>query len=430
MLLRFKFSNTLSFQAEQELSLVAAPLADGAKGILRPAAVKAGVLPVVGIYGANASGKTNVIKALSFMDSAVEDSYRRWKPDGAIPRRAFRLSAQAASAPSSFVIDFLIDGIRHQYGFVVDSNAVLDEWLYVYPNNKRQAWFVRRHGKSIAFGAKLPGANRTIEELTRPNSLFLSTAAQNNHEALKRVYKWFSDQLNYVDADRFRLLERTAELCLDEGFRGIVSRILKQADLGIAGINVRKEALPDRFLPAIKAFLSELKRPSETEELPDLSEVTRPAVEFLHHGERGLVPFPLSQESRGTSVFWSLLGPIVEALNAGAVIAVDELDAHLHPLLALRLIELFQSPQYNGSGAQLIFTTHNTNLLKALRRDQIWFTEKDDAGRSTLYPLTDFKPRQDENLQNGYLQGRYGAIPFVDSEGLWKTFETTHAEKQ
>lgn len=428
MLLRFKFSNTLSFQAEQELSLVAARLADGAEGILRPAAVKEGVLPVVGIYGANASGKTNVINALSFMDSAVENSYRRWKPDGDIPRRAFRLSAQMGSAPSSFVIDFLIDGIRHQYGFAVDSKAVQEEWLYVYPNNKRQAWYVRRQGKPITFSAKLPGANRTIEELTRPNSLFLSTAAQNNHEALKRVYRWFSNQVICVPPHRFP--GRTAALCADKGLRRVVLQILKQADLGIADINIKRETIPDEFRSPIRAFLSELKPQSYPETLPSRSRETGKTVEFLHRGEQGLVPFPLSQESRGTSAFWSLLGPIVEALNAGAVIAVDELDAHLHPLLALRLIELFQSPKYNRSGAQLIFTTHNTNLLKALRRDQIWFTEKDDAGRSTLYPLTDFKPRQDENLHNGYLQGRYGAIPFVDSEGLWKTLETAYAEKQ
>lgn len=387
MLLRFRFSNVLSFRSEQELSFVAAPLADRAAMLIPSTAAQYGVLPALGIFGANASGKTNVLKALAFMSSAVEHSYRAWDPAGGIPRQPFKLSRPALEEPSTLAVDFLLNGIRHQYGFVVDSNVVCEEWLYVYPNGKKQAWFIRKHDSPISFSSKMHGENRAIEALTRPNSLFLSTAAQNNHGALTPVYRWFSDQLDFVYADRQGLAGRTASLCSEAAVRSAISEILSQADLGILGI----EALPK--------------------------------LKLSHRTDGPPVLFDLDDESRGTAAFVSLLGPVLDTRRQGGLIAIDELDAHLHPLLALRLIELFTSREHNKSGAQLIFTTHDTNLFKALRRDQIWFTEKKDDGASTLYPLTDFKPRRDENLQNGYLQGRYGAIPFVDPETLWRAIE-------
>lgn len=423
MLLRFRFSNMLSFRTEQELSFVAAMLTDKTDIPIQPTAVKEAILPVIGIYGANASGKTNVIRGLSFMCSAVEDSHRQWEPNRGIPRKAFGLNARARNQPSTFVVDFLLQNVRHEYGFVVDSQTVHQEWLYVYPNNKRQAWFVRTQGAPITFSSKMQGENRAIEALTRPNSLFLSSAAQNNHEALTPIYRWFSDRLDFIYADRTQLKNRTASLCADEAFRSTVSNILKHADLGIAAINVKQESMPDELKPAFKAFFSALKSESRIDEIADPTEMMRSTVEFLHTAEGEPVPFRFNQESHGTTAFLSLLGPALQALHQGSIVAIDELDAHLHPLLASRLIELFNSKQHNRLGAQLVFTTHDTNLFRALRRDQLWFTEKDHDGSSTLYPLTDFKPRRDESLQNGYLQGRYGAIPFIDTATFWNALD-------
>lgn len=426
MLLRFRFANVLSFREEQDLSFAAASIAGTEGAVVSSPVTKHGVLPVIGIYGANASGKTNVIRALAFMYSAVENSYRRWKPDGGIPRRPFQLSNTARQEASSFAADFMLHGIRHEYGFVVDSNVVQQEWLYVYPNGKRQAWFVRKQGAAMIFSSKMQGENRAIEALTRPNSLFLSTAVQNNHEALTPIYQWFCGQLKYISADRSEFSQHTATLCAEDAFRSVISRILAQADLGIAGINITKKQMREEFKSALRAFLTALDiRESDASDNPEPSDLS---VEFLHLSEGEPVVFPIGQESHGTTAFLTLIGPILEALRDGGVIAVDELDAHLHPLLALRIIELFTNSDYNRNGAQLIFTTHDTNLFKALRRDQIWFTEKKSDGSSTLYPLTDFRPRRDENLQSGYLQGRYGAVPFIDAESLWKALELQHAE--
>lgn len=428
MLLRFQFSNVLSFREPQELSFLAANISDTSGAIFASPAAKQGVLPAIGIYGANASGKTNVMRALSFMESAIENSYRKWEPDGDIPRRPFRLSSSATQEPSSFAVDFLLRGIRHEYGFVVDSRVVQQEWLYVYPNNKKQAWFVRKQGDPMSFSSKMQGENRAIEALTRPNSLFLSTAAQNNHEALTPVYRWFSDQLDSIYADRTEWTQHTAALCADDSFRSLISSILAQADLGIAGVYVTQEPMPDELKDALKAFYTVLSTRTGAADLPDPTEPARPKVEFLHRSDGEPIVFPFAQESQGTTAFLTLLGPVLKALRSGGFIAIDELDAHLHPLLALRVIELFTNSEYNRKGAQLVFTTHDTNLFRALRRDQIWFTEKNNDGSSTLYPLTDFKPRRDENLHSGYLQGRYGAIPFIDAESLWQALDFQHAE--
>ncbi|MBL8232988.1 MAG: ATP-binding protein [Bryobacterales bacterium] len=413
MLLRFRFSNFLSFRTEQELSFVAAPLKDRADTVRQFGAVKHGVLTAAGIFGANASGKTNVLKALSFMRAAVEDSHRTWKPDGGVPRQAFRLTAQTLTEPSTFEVDFLLNGIRHHYGFVIDSQLVRQEWLFVYPNNKRQAWFERSVGTPIRFSSKMQGENRTIEGFTRPNSLFLSTAAQNNHAALIPVYRWLSEQEVYVHADRV-LANMAANRSADASLRSVVADALRQADLGIAGLNVRAEEPP----PAL---------PAQSEEAPDFQDSARHRIDFRHRSDGPPVTFSIEQESRGTVAFLSLLGPVLEALRKGGLVAIDELDAHLHPLLAARLIELFTSPELNRKGAQLIFTTHDTNLLECLRKDEVWLTEKKEDGSSTLYSLSEFKSKRGENLQSGYLQGRYGAIPVVAAETLWKALRNPHA---
>lgn len=426
MLLRFRFSNFLSFRTEQELSFVASPLKDRAETVREFGAVKSGVLTAAGIFGANASGKTNVLKALSFMGAAVENSYRRWKPDGGVPRQAFQLSAQTLSEPSTFEVDFLLDETRHRYGFVVDSQRVRQEWLFVYPNNKRQAWFERSVGAPIRFSSKMQGENRTIEGLTRPNSLFLATAAQNNHPALTPVYRWFSERAGYVHADRLLALI-SANRFSDASLRSVLEDALKQADLGIAGISVRKEEPPAELKDALRAFYSALPPRATSEEAPDFQDFARQTIDFMHRTDGPPVTFPIEQESRGTVAFLGLLGPVLETLRDGGLVTIDELDAHLHPLLAARLIELFTSPEFNRKGAQLIFTTHDTNLLECLRRDEIWLTEKKEDGSSTLYSLADFKSSRGEDLQSGYLQGRYGAIPFVDAETLWKALRNPHA---
>jgi uncharacterized protein len=418
VLLRFRFSNFRSFRAEQELSLIAGPFTDLPDVVLHPAGLKEGVLPGAAIYGANASGKTNVIQAMAFMASAVSLSHREWSPDGPIPRDPFMEDEESRRKPSEIEADFLLAGVRHRYGFRVDSEAVLEEWLYVYPKGKKQTWFHRKRGNPIVFSNKMPGENRTIENLTRHNSLFLSAAAQNAHEALLPIFTWLCGLL-FVIGRRSKYHQYTARLCSKLDYKTEIERLVSVADLGIAEMSVEeiKVKFTDKTFDKIASIL---KLPNE----PD------PVIRLLHRLGNTTVPFNMDQESDGTLAYLALLGPAVDAIKKGTPLLIDELDASLHPLLAIQLLRLFNTPASNPKGAQLIFNTHDTNLLSSgvLRRDQIWFTEKGNDATSHLYPLSDFKPRRQENLQNGYLQGRYGAIPFINPDAFLRRFEADRVQ--
>ena len=418
MLLRFRFSNFRSFRTEQELSLVAGPFTDLPGVVRHSAGAREGILPGAAIYGANGSGKSNAIKAFSFMSSAVTFSQRNWNPEGPVPREPFIADEESRREASEFEADFLLAGVRYRYGFRVDSEVVLEEWLHVYPKGKKQTWFHRKRGTPIAFSKKMLGANRTIEALTRKNSLFLSAAAQNNHEALLPVYGWLAGIL-FVDDDRRQYLVHTANLCAHSDYKSEIAKLVSVADLGIADVVVEQVKLPDQM----RALGEAIKTIFKAEEGPFAE--TRTEVRLLHRFADKAVSFDNSQESDGTIAFLSLLGPVVDALKKGVPLLIDELDASLHPLLAIELIRLFNTPSSNPNGAQLIFNTHDTNLLGSgvLRRDQIWFTEKGSDASSHLFALSDFKPRRQENLQNGYLQGRYGAIPFINPDAFLLRFE-------
>jgi hypothetical protein len=379
------------------------------------------VLPVAAIYGANASGKTAVIRAIGFMADAVRWSHAHWLPDAPVPVEPFL--GESKTTPSEFVVDFLLAGIRHQYGFSADSQAICREWLYVYPKGKRQLWFERGAGVPISFGAKMPGENRLIEGLVRKNSLFLSAAAQNNHAALAAIHNWFSQLLSPVTPQDWRFVGRfglhgaeLAQLCTDKTAKALVAQLLSYADLGICDVLIEDAKLPEVTKSLFEALRPGLPVIARTLSLPE----TLPTVRLVHRvGDNG-VPFEPEQESKGTVAYLSLLVPMLSVLKNGGVLCVDELDASLHPLITPRVLRPFIDPATNPRNAQLIFNTHDTNLLSSgeLRRDQIWFTEKDVEGTSHLYPLTDYKPRRQENLGNGYLQGRYGAIPFVHPDLL------------
>ena len=425
MLLRFRVSNFRSFRTEQTLSMVAGPIRDRVETVFHPPGVEDGVLPVAAIYGANASGKTNVILALQFMRAAVQNSHARWEPDKPIQLEPF---AGESASPTTLAVDFLLDGIRYQYGFSMSPEAVLEEWVFAYPLGKKQTWFARKNGKPISFSAKLAGDNRTIERLTRPNSLFLSAAAQNNHEALSPIFRCFSRSLSFVVGERSEVRRQTIALCQDAAFRDKLAGLLSLADLGIADLLVEDAVMPEsgrELAHKLGSFLQgAFKIPFNLHE--------RKEVHFLHRIGDSTLPFREEQESKGTIAFLSLLAPVLRALDGGGVVCVDELDDSLHSLLAMEVIRLFSDAKRNPKSAQLIFNTHDTNLLSAdvLRRDQIWFTEKARDGASQLYPLTDFKPRREENLESGYLQGRYGAIPFLNPDSFLAPGDDSHEEER
>jgi uncharacterized protein len=391
VLIQFRVENHRSLRDEQTLSLVAGSEAAGGH-VLRGAGASEALVPVAAIYGANASGKSNVLSAINFMVRSVRDSQRRWEVE-AVPVEPFLLSRKQ-DEPSLYEADFLHGEIRMRYGFRVSLARVEAEWLFAWPHGRRSTLFERERD-AFSFGKALRGENEAIRQLTRTNSLFLSAAAQNNHQLLLPVFR---------QVGRWRLAEpqrprpTTASLALSKALaagspdRDAVLRLLREADTGIVDAVVKQATDWD----------SEDK------------------LELWHRAfDESLVPLPLELESAGTMTLLRLAPLIAAALRQGRLLCIDELEASLHPALAAGVVRLFNDPVSNPNNAQLIFTTHDTNLLgtvtgsPALRRDQVWFTEKDGEGATTLYPLTDFHPRKEENLERGYLQGRYGAVPFL-----------------
>ena len=355
------------------------------------------------------------------MSAAVQGSHRLWKPEGPIPREPFLLDSRSREAPSSFEADFLVDDVRHRYGFKLDSQRILKEWLYAYPNRRMRVLFRRywQAGQQFEFGKSLRGNNRTIASLARENSLFLSVAAENNHEVLSPIRSWFATRLVF-NVYMWPLFNLQPEHKIP------ILHLLRLADLGISDIE-QKEITRDqvdvigKFIKVIKDTADITNADVKTLDTIDFSGVRFLELKHQSHAEQSGVTLPLERESQGTRVWLSLAGILLRVLEAGAVLCVDELDRSLHPRLALEVVRVFEDPLRNPKNAQLIFNTHDTTLLgnllgdSGLRRDQVWFVEKDAAGATHLYPLTDFKPRRDENLERGYLQGRYGAIPFITS---------------
>lgn len=415
MLLRFSATNHLSMRLQQELTLAASTLKDVTTGLIDCAAVPSGrVLPVVVIYGANASGKSNVVDAIRFMRSAVMLSHSQGDPEGSVPRAPFALDPACAKAPSVFSIDFLIDGVRYHYGFEASDEAFDAEWLYAFPKGSRQTLFDRK-GKIFKFGRGLKGRNKVISDLTRPNSLFLSAAAQNDHEHLSKVAGFFRSLR--IDST-ISIAGMNASMSLAD--REVDNRAIKflgKIGTGVIGYRQKEQEVPEEVKALNRNLVAAINKVARGKNILFNSFITdkNVAIELAHQGHDGKsVFFDLDNESAGTRRLLLLLGRIFRVLDEGAVLVIDELDASLHTQACEAVLALFSSPVTNPKGAQMVATTHDINLLQSsmLRRDQVWFTEKDDEGATHLYPLTDIQTRKGDNIRKGYRQGRFGAIPY------------------
>ena len=414
MLVEFRVTNFRSLREEQVLSLVASK----DKTLQETHAVSTGlkaapsVLRSAAIYGANASGKSNLIKALQYMRGVVAESATIIQPGQTFAVQPFRLDAQSAKEPTSFEVTFIIDGVRYQYGFAMTPQRIVSEHLLVYKAFKPQRWYERRFdaqtGKDVYdFGPGLKGPKNLWEGATRPNALFLSMAVQLNSEALRPVFEWFTSRLVIFNEQSPLSPQFSVQMLKQEAQRKTICEFLRAADVSIADIEVTtKQAL----VHSINFDLTTGKR-EET-----AGEQAVDEVKFHHITDHGKAVFDLMEESSGTRNLLFLTGPVLDILRKGLTLVIDELDTSLHTLLVRELVRLFHRPEINTGGAQLIFTTHDTSLLDAadlLRRDQIWFVEKDHDQASELVGLSEFSPRKNEALERGYLMGRYGGIPFL-----------------
>lgn len=419
MLIAFRAENVHSFRDPIELSLLATRLSeeDVPREIpWRQDGNPISVLPVAGIFGANASGKSNLLKAMYEMRRFVLDSFRAGTPGGSLETTPFMLGEDRGSVPSTYEVEVVIDGIRYVYGFRLDSERIIDEWARSYPHG-RPATLLDREDGHIRLGAQERATGRATEKILRPNALFLSTAAATNHPTFLPLYTWFQRNLLYADVHSRNIRQGiTTKLLEEEGERRErVLDLLRAADLGITGVERRK--LAPEFMATLEKVIDVIRGEVAGEDAPEI-----PFDDFdlrLKHRARGEdVEFLDSQESWGTMVWFGLIGPVVEALESGSVLLADELEASLHPMLAAVLVDLFQSKESNPRRAQLIFNSHAVTLMgdsadRPLGRDQIWFTEKDDDGASRLYALSDLAPRRDEAIGRRYLAGRYGGAPIL-----------------
>jgi predicted ATPase len=412
MLLEFRVRNYRSIRDEQALSLVAAnadnALAEshlestGLRAL--PNAVRSAV-----VYGPNASGKSTLLGALNYLRAVVAESATVIQPGQAYNVQPFRLDANFIDKPTSFELTFLLNGLRHQYAFAMTQQRIVSESLLVYRTSKPAEWFRRElsgdgETYTFEFSTYLTGPRKLWQDSTRPNALFLSTAAQLNSELLLPVFRWIVDGILYLPARTDISHDFTTAMLSSDAGRAAVQDFLAAADISIADVRAVSR----------KGIRAQLVLPPA-----GVAQVNRLEGEFLfpvfeHRTRNGSASFELEDESEGTRRLYGLAAPVLDVLREGRVLVVDELDSSLHTLMVRRLISMFHDAELNTSGAQLVFSTHDTSLLDLtlFRRDQIWFTEKDADQATRLYPLTDFSPRKHEALERGYLMGRYGAVPF------------------
>lgn len=416
MLIDFSVTNFRSIQKKQTFSFAAAKGSEltETNTFQSPIAKLPNLLRSAVMYGANASGKSNVLRALGFMHFLVLNSFSALSEGQPIPVVPFIFDSESSKAPSEFEITFIVDSVRYQYGFAATQQRIHEEWLVAYPEGKPQRWFERIFDPKTSsyewqFSRSFIGQKEVIKTATRSNALFLSTAIQLNNDHLKPVFNWFLGKLDVILPGTNISLQFTIDQCASvPGKQGILA-FLNAADMSIANIQFEQKAFDPAMVPPI--LIPELR----DKVIADMYGKELTAVKFVHDSGAGGGVLDLNEESQGTQKLFAFAGPWLDVLARGRVLVIDELDTSLHPLLVRHLVGLFHNPKTNPLNAQLLISTHDTTLLDPdiYRRDQIWFTEKDKLGATTLYSLSDFKPRKNEAFERGYLKGRYGAIPFI-----------------
>ncbi len=429
MLIEFSVANFKSILERQTLSMVASADSEHAeKNVIELPGETIKYLKSAVVYGPNAAGKSNLLKAMLVLQQLILHSASSQEGIPMIGITPFLLDGNIPDEPSEFNIIFIAnDGVKYEYHFSATPKAVEKEWMVAYPNGRPQRWFERELNKTTGkyewwFGSKFKGekAERKVwQDFTRNNSLFFSTAVQLNNEQLKTPFGWIANQLivitSGIDLNPWLSINLIKN---NEGHK--ILDYLQAADIGIDGIDIKEEDLPPQahfiggnpFMQAIGAMNFNHGAPEDAAgQKPKMIRVT---TTHKNTETNEVVQLSIEDESEGTRKLFNLTGGWIRSLDIGATLLVDELERSLHPKITRFLVELFHSNK-NQSNAQLIFTTHDTNLLDTslLRRDQIWFVEKNNGKATHLYSLLDYNPRKEEALERGYLKGRYGAVPVV-----------------
>lgn len=426
MLLEFTVRNFLSIKEEVTLSMVASKDSSHENNTIiynENTSKSKKALKTAVIYGANASGKTNIIKAFNFVSRFINNSHEM-QQGRKINRIPFKLDRAFKDEPSEFQIIFKHKGTKYLYGFEVTEEEVINEYLYYYPNKRQSLIFERKNVDDYKFTIDSTIQTEIKNKFHSKNKLFLSTESLWEYEKAKVPFEWLSNFLN-IAIDHDDLEGYTADLMItDELIKHRIKKYIKAADLGINDINIIKEESSKLLSNDLFNLLKEDAKQSLLDKLED-GDIFN--INTSHHGidENGNdinVQFNFGEESEGTKKFFGLLGPWIDVLSNGSTLIVDELDIRLHTKLTRVLVDMFNDSKINTKNAQLIFSTHDTNLLDQdiFRRDQIWFTEKKEDHSTDLYSLQDFGGvRKDKSIEKGYLQGKYGAIPMFIGDWSW-----------
>ncbi|EHR5761182.1 ATP-binding protein [Vibrio parahaemolyticus] len=396
-------------------------------------AARADVLPITAIYGANGSGKTNIIAALRYFIHSIMFNNKRSFDEIKVP--VFKLDPDYKDSETSFDMDFVLNEKHYHYGYAVKNNKVISEWLYSfsYVNRKSRTVLFHRDIESeeeYYFNKAFKGNNKTISSIVSESQLFLSIAAHSKHDICKEIYDHFTHNFKF----RFHAStneETVAKQIKDYGFESEISKFLSAIDVGAARLRIEESkvdsdtySMRSNIAEALVGAMTNQDNENMMQSLRSqfIIETEHRIIITRYDNEGKEVDFSYNDESLGTRSLISLLVSVFQVLREGGVFVVDELESSLHTLLSLKVVELFNSKKVNSKGAQLIFTTHETQLLnfEGFRKDEIWLTEKCVGGRTNISPLSDYAIPKKSNVRNGYLEGRFGAVPFL---GLIDSFD-------
>lgn len=431
MLIKFEFYNYRSFRDTTVLSMEAKSNAEYRESLIIHNKIP--LLPSVAILGKNGGGKSNIIRAFWLGVQFIRNAQRTQHESASIPVKPFLLNNYSHSKPTGFEYTYTIDGIKYTYGFSATTTEIIGEYLYASPKGQKSTIFTRNQ-QNFSFPANNEKKiKEMISEAVAPNQLFFSIACVMNYQPCITAMKWFREDIyfskDYTDIPR-QLLQHANDI---QTLNAIID-YAKQADLGIEDMSFefsnheinRTELIPD-ILPeslktALNNFMKALNDTSDSAET--VLKIGEIKASSLHNGMNQdgsceSYSLELSDESDGTRRLMALAPAIERTLKNGGIFLVDEIDRDLHPLLAEFIVSKFQSPLTNTGHAQIIFTTHDTELLnmELLRKDQIYFVDKERKnGVSELYNLTELSPRTHDNIRKGYLAGKYGAVPDVEIE--------------
>ena len=409
MLIQFEVDNFTSIKESVKLNLRASKKESHSFNIR-----KYDLLQSIVIYGANASGKSNVLKAIKLMTSLVLNKNKVLSSEDRLEHKPFLLNTQTEEASSTFEMIFIIDEIIYRYGFEYDSKIIYAEWLFADEKGTEAKLFYRDVDDAFYVNSIKFKEGKGLAEKTLENHLFLWKCNADNGQISKQIFNFFSN-INMLDGLKDnRYLGYTTQKLEDKVFKKEILEMMKIADLGIYDMDTAEDemSLDEKFLSLPdelqKAILKSVSNPITIHQKFDEDN------QFIENVEFSL----RENESLGTKKFFALSAPILDTLKIGKVLIIDEIDASLHPLLTQYIIAMFHNKELNKHNAQLIFATHDTNLLQndLLSRDQIWFTDKDKYGVTELYSLLEYKEnktRKNTNKEKYYLQGRYGAVPYI-----------------